>query len=473
MNSKPFIPWHVLCKSTVTIGALFLLTYCQNLSAQTGKETLSLSKALETAAANYGDIKAKALYTKAQEENVKQVKRQYLPALLLHGQMDNATANSVPGSYFSFGFSTSGSIGSSNNYTPVYGAAAMGAIQWVPFSFGQYAARVKESDLQLQLVSADEEQARFYNQIYVSQAYLDALVASRLNALQLNNLNRTIVVHDVVRENALNGLRPGVDTSFANSEVARARLNLLDAARNEAEQRSKLADLMGVASGDFQLDTSTFFLSLPAGSLAPTTDVGSNPLLKVYASREGLSEIREKEIFRNYFPKITVLGVTDGRGSGVSYNGHYDESFSGGTSLSRFNYAVGISCTFNILDYPRMRAELGTQKYRTDAAKTELETQTLDLKNDLTLANEKLRIALEQMKQIPIQYQSALDFYNQKLTMYKSGLANIIDLSQALYNLNRAEADNAISRDAIWKALLLKASVSGDFNSFLNNIKTK
>ncbi len=445
----------------------------ENAQAQISGTTLSLSKALETAAANYGIIKAKDLYTKAQEENVKQVKRQYLPALLLHGQVDYATANSVAGSYFSYGFSTSGSIDAANNFTPVYGAAGMGAIQWVPFSFGQYAARVKESDIQLQLVGADAEQEKFYNSIYVTQAYLDALIATKLRQLQLNNLNRMLIFQNVVAINAKNGLRPGVDTSFANSEVARARLSVLDAEKNEAEQRNKLAGLMGVASSDFQLDTTTFLLSTPATTLAPVTDVSANPLLKVYAARQGLSEIKEKEISRNYFPKITVLGVTEGRGSGIMPNGTYDESFGGGTALRRLNYAVGLACTFNILDYPRMRAELGTQKFRTDAARTELEAQTLDLKNDLTLANEKLRIALEEMKQVPVQYQSALDFYNQKLTMYKSGLTNIIDVSQSLYNLNRAEADNAISRDAVWKALLLKSSVSGDFNSFMNSIKTK
>ncbi len=442
-------------------------------AAQASGNALTLSKALETAAANYGEIHAKDLYKKAQEENIKQVKRQYLPAVIAYGQMDYATANSVPGSYFSFGFSTSGSISSTNNYTPVYGAVGMGAIQWTPFSFGQYNARVKESDLQFQLAGADAEQELFYNKIYVTQAYLDVLVAIKLKDLQNKNLGRVLVVHDVIAQNAKNGLRPGVDTSFANSEVARARLNVYDAEKNEAEQRNRLASLMGVENSDFQPDTSTFFVSVPPVSLAPVTDVSANPILKIYAAREGLSEIREKEIFRSYFPKISVLGVTDGRGSGVSYNGHYDESFSGGTGLNRFNYAVGLVCTFNILDYPRMKAEQVAQKFRSDAAKTELQAQTLGLKNDLTLANNKLRISFEQLKQAPIQYLSASDFYKQKLAMYTSGLANIVDLSQALYNLSRAEADNAIARDAVWKAFLAKASVSGDFNLFMNSINIK
>ncbi|MFI5149026.1 MAG: TolC family protein [Bacteroidia bacterium] len=455
----------------VLVFACITLLLPSSLTAQ----ELSLPKALETAASNFGQIKAKELYGKAQEDEVKQVKRQYIPSLKLHEQLDYSTANSVPGTYFPYGIVVpiSGGITNTNNPAPVYGSIGMGYLEWVPFSFGQYKARVDESRIILNIYNADAEQERFYNRIYVTQAYLDALVATRLLTLQQKNLDRNLLVRTVVISISKNGLRPGVDTSFVNSEVARARLNVLEAQKNEAEQRHNLAQLMGIASSEFQLDTATFFLQLPVENLTLSADISANPVLKVYSARQTLSEAREKQIFRDYFPKISVLGVVSGRGSGILYNGKYDESFSGGAAMSRFNYGAGVACTFNILDYPRMNASRQAERYRTEAAKTELEEKTLDLKNDLTLAGEKLRIAFEQMKQVPIQYASAADFYKQKLAMYQSGLSNIIDLSQALYNLSRAEADNAIARDAVWKALLYRVSVTGDFTVFLNSIPKK
>jgi outer membrane protein TolC len=457
----------------VLLNILSLTPLCSK--AQNGDKTLSLQKALETASANYGLVKAKDLYTSAQKEEVKQVKREMIPSLKLHEQLDYTTANSVVGSYFPYGIvvPVSGGIGSANNYTPVYGSIGMAYMEWVPFSFGQYKARVDEAKIALNLFSADAEQERFYNQIYVTQAYLDALVATRLKILQQKNLERNIIVQTVVRSTARSGLKPGVDTSFVNAEVARAHLNVLEAEKNEAEQRKNLAELMGIVSSNFQLDTAVFFLQLPSSPLTTPADVSTNPILKVYQARENLSAAREKEIFRNYFPKISILGVVSGRGSGILYNGKYDDSFSDGVGMSRFNYGAGLACTFNILDYPSMRASLQAERYRTAAAKTELEEKTLDLGNDLSLANEKLRISLEQMKQVPIQYQSATDFYNQKMSMYQNGLTTIIDLSQALYDLSRAEADNAIARDAVWKALLYKVSVTGDFSVFLKNVPQK
>jgi outer membrane protein TolC len=444
-----------------------------NIQAQTAERDLTLAKALELASSNFGEIKVKEFYAQAQEENTKQVRRQYIPSVKLYGQVNYGTANSVPGSYFSNGFSTSGSINPANNFTPVYGAIGMGYIEWVPFTFGQYTARVKESDLQFQLAGADAEQEKFFNKVYVTQAYLDALVATRLRLLQEANLKRLIQVHDVISANAKSGLRAGVDTSFANAELAKARLIILEAEKNEAEQRSRLAGLMGVPFANYKLDTGSFFLTTPNSPLIAPADISSNPALKLFDARLGLSEIREKEILRNYFPRISVLGVTNGRGSGIGSSGQYNETVGGGTELRRFNYAAGIVCSFNILDYPRMKAEQAAQHFRTDAAKTELETQKLYLKNDMELANSKLLLSIEQLKQAPIQYASATDFYRQKLSMYQNGLCTVLDLSQALYNLSRAEADNAIARDGVWKAVLLKASISGDFNTFLNSTNIK
>jgi hypothetical protein len=56
----------------------------------------------------------------------------------------------------------------------------------------------------------------------------------------------------------------------------------------------------------------------------------------------------------------------------------------------------------------------------------------------------------------------------QKNTLYKNGLTTIVDLTQALYLLNRAETDRDIAYTNVWQALLLKSAALGDFNVFIN-----
>jgi hypothetical protein len=63
---------------------------------------------------------------------------------------------------------------------------------------------------------------------------------------------------------------------------------------------------------------------------------------------------------------------------------------------------------------------------------------------------------------------AASDAYLQRSVLYKNGLTTIVEVTQALYTLNRAETDRDISNNNVWQALLLKAAASGDFSLFLN-----
>jgi hypothetical protein len=48
-------------------------------------------------------------------------------------------------------------------------------------------------------------------------------------------------------------------------------------------------------------------------------------------------------------------------------------------------------------------------------------------------------------------------------------LSNIVDFTQALYVLNRAEVDKDIASNNVWQAVLSKAAATGDLNVFMNN----
>jgi len=435
---------------------------------------LTLDQALQTAEANYPAIKAKMMYTKSAEQNLKETKREYIPALKLSGQINYGTANSVTGTFFPYGIvvPTSGGISGENNYNGVYGAIAMSYLEWAPFSFGQYKAKVNESKIQLDYANADATQEIFYNKISASQAYFNLLVFHELRMAQDNNVKRAEVIKKIVTEVTKNGLRPGVDSSFANAELSRAKLELLDAIKGEYEGQKQLADMMGISYQEFTLDTNLFLNKMPVIKIDQTNqNISNHPLIKLYDTRIQLSQSKEVVILRNYFPKISLLGVTNGRGSGIASNGTYDQSFSSGTSLTQFNYAGAVACTFNIMDYPRMKAELNAEKMKTEATKAEYDEQSIKLKNELLLADEKLKLAIARSKETPIQYASAMDTYKQKLAMYNSGLSTLLDVAQSLYNLNKAEADLAVTYNNVWNALLYKAATTGDINLLLNSTK--
>jgi len=56
------------------------------------------------------------------------------------------------------------------------------------------------------------------------------------------------------------------------------------------------------------------------------------------------------------------------------------------------------------------------------------------------------------------------------MVLYNHGLTDLINVTQALYVLTRAETDRDIAYNNVWQALLLKAAASGDFDIFSNNL---
>ena len=433
-------------------------------------KVISLKDALHFAENNYSEIKAKKLNSKSYEKSALATRLEYLPSLKLHGQMDYATANSLAGAYFPSGVVVpiSGAINPTGNSTPVYGNVGLAYMEWTPITFGQHRARVQLANAVLASANADYENEKFQQLVRVTASYIDYLTIYKLRLSQERYLTRAVSIRNVTRATVLNGLNPGVDSSFANAEVSKARLTLMDYQKSENTAQSQLADLIGANSNDFIPDTLALSRNIPELSSA-AIDENNNPVLQYFKARENISLSSDKYIRSTYMPKISLLGGAWERGSGLSpdKNSENDYSFAGGGAFTRYNYALGVSLTFTISDYPRINTLADAEHFRTQAYKEEYDGAKQELQNQLSLADKNLNLAVLQSREVPVQLQAANASYTQKLVMYNNGLTNITELAQALYNLNRAETDAAVSTNNIWKALLYKANATGDLSIFL------
>ena len=93
-----------------------------------------------------------------------------------------------------------------------------------------------------------------------------------------------------------------------------------------------------------------------------------------------------------------------------------------------------------------------------------------ELKTQAVMADDKIKNAREHKQESPIQVEAASLAYKQHVALYKNGLSNVADLTQAFYALNRAETDNEIASINVWQVLLLKASSTGHLELFTNEI---
>ncbi|HEY4966973.1 MAG TPA: TolC family protein [Puia sp.] len=449
-------------------------------SGPAGCQTLSLKSAVSTALNNYGTVKAKGSYLKASQASVKQATSVYLPNLNLAAQQAYGTANGQFGPVIAIGGLNAASSGPpflTQNWNAAFGGLYLANISWDFFSFGRVKENVKVAEAEVVQQSTDLDQEKFQLEVKVSGAYLNLLAAQRIRISQEKNLGRAMALLVVVSTRTKNGLNPGVDSSQAGAEVSSAKILLTNAVNFEAEQTSQLVELMGLTYQEFLLDT-VFIRRIPA-SLTDSIPFNQDqhPLLKFYQSRIDLSRQQEKYFDRYKYPVFSLVGVVQSRGSGFSSNysqiepDAFTHSYWDGVKPVSSNYLFGIGVTWNLTNPIRVRQQVTAQEWTSKGLQDEYELVSQQIKTQLALADQKIKYAIANYNEAPIQMKAASDAYLQKSVLYRNGLTNIVDVTQALYALNRAETDRDISDNNVWQALLLKAAASGDFGLFVNNIQ--
>lgn len=443
------------------------------------QQVLTLKEAVQAALQNYSAIKAKANYVNASKATVKQTTREYLPDLSVSFQHDYGTVNGQTGPLYALrGISSASSSGqpmAAQNWHAAFGALYLTNVNWEFFSFGRAKEKIKTAQAAVARDESDLVQEQFQHEIRVAAAYMNLLAAQRLTQSWQNNLDRATALQQVVTTRVKNGLNAGVDSSLANAEVSNAKIVLTRARDYEQEQANQLAILMGVPSQEFKLDTQ-FVTRIPAVLHDPVTggQQQQHPLLTYFQRRIDLSNEQAKYFKTFSYPTFTLFGVFQGRGSGFEWDygiqgfNKYSHNYGKAIEPVRANYLLGVGMVWNLTTPLRIQQQVTAQKFISQALKDEYDLTDLRLKAQLALADNKIKNALDNYKEVPVQVKAASDAYLQKTVLYNNGLTNIVDVTQALYALNRAETDRAITYNNVWQALLLKAAATGDFALFFN-----
>ncbi len=457
--------------STLIFCSLFVA------NAAVDAQTLNMKEAISTALANYGTIKAKTNYVNASKQSVEQSRRDYLPNFSLSAQQDYGTVNGQNGPLSSLGglnVASSGPTLANQNWNAAFGALYLSNVNWDFFTFGRIKEKVKVSKEILKRDENDLGQEIFQHEIRVSSAYLNLLAAQRLTKSQQKNLERAIVFRDNAVVRAKNGLLPGVDSTLANAEVSSAKILLTNAIDLQQEQANRLGILLGVTATDFKLDTASINHVPQAILLADTNaNFSQHPLLKYYQNRVDVSNEQTNYFKRLAYPTFSLIGTFQGRGSGFTSNygadqTAYSSGYGDGINPTRANYLVGVGLTWNLTTILRNSPQVKAQRYTTYGLQNEYQLVDQQLHAQLALSETKIRNAMANYSEAPQQVKAATEAYLQKSTLYKNGLTTLVDLTSALFALNRAETDRDIAYTNVWQALLLKSAAMGDYNIFIN-----
>jgi outer membrane protein len=460
-----------------------LLLFLAGVGGTTNAQVLTMRQAVQTALTNYGTIRAKADYVKASMAGVREAKREYLPDINFSVQQDYGTVAAAYGpltAYKAVGSSSSGPAFPTQNWNAAFGALYLTNVNWDFFQFGRYKERTLVAQRVLDRDLSDLDQERFEQSVRVAAAYLNLIATQKLIISQQKNLDRAVAFQTVARARAKTGLNPGVDSSLANAEVSGARIALTNAIEAEEEQANTLAQLMQVPvpdSNNFGLD-SAFISRIPASlNSPPAQPLTNHPLLKYFQDRVNLSREQSNYIKTQEYPTFSLFGVGQDRGTGFANNygpgnpGAYSSSYVKGVSFNTANYLIGVGVYWNFTSPFRIHEQVAAQNWTTAGLQEEYGVVSQELQAQKVLAQSRIGNALKNYQEAPVQVKAASDAYLQKETLYKNGLATIVDVTTAAFLLNQAETQRDVIDTNVWQALLYKAAATGDLGLFINEFQ--
>jgi outer membrane protein len=431
---------------------------------------LSLNDAIERALKNYPSIKESRARAQAAEEDVGVARTAYLPRLDMLWQENRATTNNVFGLLFPQAtiYSMSGPVlGTRSLGDSVWGSAAGVLLSWDAVDFGQRKANVDIARAQTSYAKNQAALTELDVASAAADAFLTVLAADESVRAARANVDRLRVFGNAVRTLVQNQLRPGADQSRAEAELAVANNQLSQAVQLSEAARATLADAIG--SPGVSVELSQGALAIVPSLTIESMDAKTHPAARVEQAAVEVVEARQRALDRAYYPRVALQSTIAARGTGAEVPGV--PSFGNGLWPQVPNWAVGATVTFPALDYFSINARKRVEQQNELAERARYDRTIQTLTTQDMKARALMKAATEIARNTPVERQAATAGESQARARYQSGLANVTEVAEAQRLLAQAEADDAIARLGVWRALLAAAQARGDLTQFIEQAR--
>lgn len=428
---------------------------------------LTLDQAVDFALANYPAIRASMERALASKEGVSLSRTSYLPRTDLLWQSNRATRNNI------FGLSLpqtvvppiSGPVLSSTSDRGVWGSMAGVLLSWEPLDFGYRGANVNVAKAAQGRANAELSLTKLEVAGAVGDAFLRLAAAQeQVKAAEADVDRRQVLsksVHTLVKEE----LRPGADASRADAELAAAKIQLIRAQQLEQESQATFQELLGISGTKVAINTDSL-LTTSQTTYASQAPPANHPAALVANSNLLETKAREKVLSKSYYPRFNLQGSFSGRGSGANTDGTFGTG-TDGLGLMRHNWAVGLTATFPVLDFPawHFKKQIEQSNERAQQAEYDKTVQTLTAQAERAKAAYDSAVLISQ--NTPVELEAARLGETQANARYQAALAPIVEVAEAQRLLLQAEIDDNLARLTLWRAILGEALAQGDLQPFL------
>ena len=464
-----------LAKFVVQVGIILLLEAvgpAQN-PVKPPEGPLTLEQAIDFSLANYPAVRASMERALASKQGVSLSRTSYLPRTDLLWQSNRATRNNIFGLLLPQPVvpSISGPVLSSTSDRGVWGSAAGILISWEPFDFGYRGANVDVAKAAEGRANAELALTKLDIAGVVGDAFLRLAAAQQqVRAAEADVDRRQVLatsVHALVKEE----LRPGADASRADAELAAAKIQLIRAQELERESQATFAELLGLAGSKVAINADSL-LATPPMSYASQSALSDHPAARIANSTLFETKAKEKVLSKSYYPRFNLQGSFSGRGSGANPDGTFGTG-TDGLDLMRHNWAVGLTASFAVLDFPSLhfKKQIEQSNERAQRAEYDKTLQTLTAQSERAKAAYDSAVLISQ--NTPVELDAARLGERQASARYQAALAPIVEVAEAQRLLLQAETEDNLARLSVWRAMLGEALAQGDLGPFLESVRKR
>jgi len=428
---------------------------------------LTLDQAMEFALANYPGVRASIQRALASKEGVSLSRTAFLPRTDLLWQSNRATRNNIFGLVLpqSVVPPISGPVLSGTSNRGVWGSAAGILLSWEPFDFGYRGANVDVAKATESRANAELALTKLDVAGTVGDAFLRLAAAQQqVKAAEADVDRRQVLatsVHALVKEE----LRPGADASRVDAELAAAKIQLIRSQQVERESEATFAELLGISGSKVAINVAAL-LAAPATSYTSQSALADHPAAQVASSTLFETKAREKVLGKSYYPRFNLQGSFSGRGSGANADGTFGTG-TDGLDLMRHNWAVGLTATFSVLDFPSLHFKKRIEQSNERAQRAEYDKTIQSLTAQTERAKAAYDSAVLISQNTPVELEAARLGEQQATARYQAALAPVVEVAEAQRLLLQAETEDNLARLTVWRSMLGEALAEGDLQPFL------
>ncbi|HEY2749472.1 MAG TPA: TolC family protein [Polyangia bacterium] len=428
------------------------------LAADPPLATMSLPQALAYARDRQPSIKSALAEYEARRAEARVPRAEWLPQVGATAQLYVGTANNTTASYLNVPELDIPRIGGSKSTTQATATwspsgstlAGLGLGQEV-YDFGRISAKIAVADASAALARANAEAVRLDVALGVEEAFHSVLAAKAVIVATEDALRRADTHKQYAQAGVKSGMRPPIDLTRAQADVAALQVRLIQAQAGLQASRAALAAAMG--SDQLQIDAAATPADLsgaPAFADAMRTAAARNPEIIAAMAHLDAQHAAVAAVTRELLPNVFATATLTGRAGGALPS-------SGGTPYGAGwlpdveNWDVGLVVQWNLFD-ATVLARRSAALAREQAAHANLDLARMNV----GLAAERGYLDLDAALRVLPGLQATVDAARanqaQADARFKAGLGTIIELADAEALLTNADLELAVGHFNVARA---------------------